>query len=162
MKENMKKLTSIAAMLLISITSNQMNCMDAFTDPYGLMDEATATLPINPEKEQSVLGSSDDQKKKTYEQALEELKDHWFLNKQSHHGVDGATYEDIERLNKKDLGDAIIALRKEYGIKEVTFDHDVKEPFKAHLIGKVQQANLKRNQEKCKYYIEEKKELYTD
>ena len=47
----MKKITIIVALLLTSITSNQMNCMDAWTDPYGLMDEnqtsSHASIGIN-------------------------------------------------------------------------------------------------------------------
>ena len=62
----MKKLTIITALLLISITANQINCMDPWTDPYGLNDEVPATLLIKPESEKSVLV------KKTYEQVLDE------------------------------------------------------------------------------------------
>ena len=46
----MKKLAIIAALLLTVIKSSQMNCMDAWTDPYGLNDEELdyANLDTNP------------------------------------------------------------------------------------------------------------------
>ena len=68
-----------------AMSEKNMNCMDAWTDPYGLMDELPTIQQIMPEVHKP-------------HDALHE-DDKLFMSTQSHLGIDGATPEDMHRLN---------------------------------------------------------------